>query len=412
MKKFIFLCCLFINTQAQFKLGLENISKELLTNLTHKKIVGVGLVTNQTGTTQQGIRNIDFLLQRGIQVKRIFVPEHGFDGTIHAEKDVQDAIDIHTKIPIVSLYRYYPVKKLDQKMLQDIDVLLFDIQDAGVRHFTYISMLLHVMQEARQHKVPLVVLDRPNILGSRMEGPLVESNLTSFISVASIPLRYGMTIGELACYFNQYVLQWPAKLHVVKMTDYIRNKKYSYNNLKLSPNVPNVQSCYGYSFLGVLGEVRPFDLSVGTHQAFQIVALPQDLQISDKQWADFRTLLLKHGIESRYWSRARHKYWAHTKIRKKQQCTGVALSITDITKTSSFNAFIDIAQFFKKAGIQLTFSPQFDKAMGTSIVRNYLNDALPHTHLVQKINDDLRGFFTKAKNSFLYDPAPKVCFMK
>ena len=412
MKTLLLLLFSFVSVHAQFKLGLENVSKELLQKLTNKKVVGVGLITNQTGKTQQGLRNIDFLLQRSIQVKRIFVPEHGFDGTIHAEKDVHDAIDIHTKIPIVSLYRYYPVKKMDNKMLQGIDILLFDIQDSGVRHFTYVSMLLHVMKEARQHQIPLVVLDRPNILGSSMEGPLVEPGLKSFISIAPIPLRYGMTIGELACYFNQYVMPWPAKLHVVKMTDYIRDKKYHCNDLKLSPNVPNVQSCYGYSFLGVLGEIRPFDLSVGTDKAFQIVALPQDVQITETQWADFRTMLLKHGIQSKYWSRARNKYWVHAKVRKKQQCTGVTFSINNMNNISSFNTFIAIVEFFKKAGVSLAFSPQFDKAVGTGNVRKYLIGSLPRLQLMQKINQDLNQFFAKAKSAFLYDPTPKLVLMK
>ncbi len=413
MKKIgLLLSLIVLSIHGNFKLGLENLSKDLLKKLTYKSTVSVGLITNQTGKDQRGVRNIDFMLQRGIHVKRIFVPEHGFDGTIHAEKDVHDAIDLHTKIPIVSLYRYYPVKKMDKRMLQGIDVLLFDIQDSGVRHFTYISMLLHVMKEAQQHRIPLVVLDRPNILGGIMEGPLVEQKLQSFISIASIPLRYGMTIGELACYFNQYVMAWPAKLHVVKMSNYVRSNKYHKDNLMLSPNVPNIQACYGYSFLGTLGEVRPFDLRVGTNKAFQIIALPQDVQISEKKWAEFRTVLLRQGIESEYRTYVRSKYWSHTKTRKKQQCTGVAFSIKDMNNISTFNTFIEIAEFFKRSGVSLTFSPQFDKAIGTQDVRKFLTGSLSRTQLMQKVNKDLQRFFAKAKSAFLYDPVPKLILMK
>src|SRR5207249_6044556 len=143
----------------------------------------------------------------------------------------------------------------------ELDCLVFDIQDSGMRHYTYISTLLNTMKIAAEYKKPYIVLDRPNPLGGMMQGPLVQPDLISFISIAPIPLRHGMTIGELAHYFNGHILEKSAILHVIPMHDYNRMNGFAGTFLhQLSPNLLSLQSCYGYSFLGLLGEVEPFDV--------------------------------------------------------------------------------------------------------------------------------------------------------
>ncbi|MES2181763.1 MAG: exo-beta-N-acetylmuramidase NamZ domain-containing protein, partial [Pseudomonadota bacterium] len=134
---------------------------------------------------------------------------------------------------------------------------MFDIQDSGMRHYTYISTLYHAMKVAAQYNKQMVIFDRPNPLGARMEGPVVTQQLKSFISIAQVPLRHGMTVGELAWYFNKYELEKPAELHVVRMHGYDRRARFVAQNelaQPLSPGLRTEQACYGYSFLGLLGE--------------------------------------------------------------------------------------------------------------------------------------------------------------
>ena len=194
----------------------------------------------------------------------IFAPEHGFDGKSHAAQEIKDGRDVKTKIPVMSLYGKGTGKKVDPEMIKNIDAFFFDIQDSGMRHYTYISTLFTILKAAEEEKKKVIVFDRPNPLGKAMEGPLVESSLISFISIASIPLRHGMTLGELAEYFNQHVLEKQAALTVVPMKNYDRTVGIEHLHAPLSPNIASKESCHGYSFLGLLGEVKPFDVGVGT----------------------------------------------------------------------------------------------------------------------------------------------------
>src|SRR5579872_3458062 len=176
--------------QEPFMLGIENISPELLSWLSKKR---VALITNQSGRDQQGRRSVDLLLSKHVNLVKILAPEHGINGTIAAATLVPDTVDKATLLPIVSLYGHGTGKKIDASLGNSIDVFMIDIQDVGMRHFTYISTLLRVLEFAAEHNKYVIVCDRPNPLGSPVEGPGVESELISFISAASIPLRHGMT---------------------------------------------------------------------------------------------------------------------------------------------------------------------------------------------------------------------------
>jgi uncharacterized protein YbbC (DUF1343 family) len=170
---------------SSFKLGVENIPASLFKKICLDKKndkCSIGLITNQSGADQKGTRTIDILMQRhDCNLKYIFVPEHGFTG-VGAERDVDDSVDAKTNIPIISLYGNGSGKMIAPHYSKAIDVFVFDIQDSGMRHYTYISTLLNTMKIAAEHNKPFVVLDRPNPLGSVMEGPLVDTSLISFIS--------------------------------------------------------------------------------------------------------------------------------------------------------------------------------------------------------------------------------------
>jgi len=391
--------------QSSFRLGVENLTPEFLRSLCPKKGLGykVGLVTNQTGKDQAGIRTVDILLKKGLNVSRLFCPEHGMDGTALASEDVDDSRDQKTGIEIVSLYRKSTTSSFSEDVLKGIDVLFFDMQDSGMRHYTYITTMFKMLEGAAQQNKIAVVLDRPNLLGSNMEGPLVVPELKSAFSYTSIPIRYGMTVGELAVYYNQAVMKKSAKLYVAKMKNYNRSR-YAADGLlaHLSPNITSMNSCYGYSFLGLLGEIRPFDLGIGTSRAFQCILLSEDLKFSKKKWHELHQILKSCGVQNSF-----YRYYS---TRRKQYCSGLRLQVANINAVSSFSTFLKVVQFFKQAGLELTYSQYFDKAAGSPDVRKFLNGGIKKEKLVQQINRDLRGFFSKAHNAhcFLYKPLPKI----
>ncbi|MFC1845771.1 exo-beta-N-acetylmuramidase NamZ domain-containing protein [Candidatus Dependentiae bacterium] len=236
-----------------------------------------------------------------------------------------------------------------------------------------------------------------------MEGTLVVPSLKSAISYAPIPVRYGMTIGELALYFNKNILKKPAMLHVVPMKNYNRHH-YSAGGLlaHLSPNIRSMNSCYGYSFLGLLGEVRPFDIGIGTDKAFQCILLPETIKFSKKKWHELHLELKKLGVENSF-----YRYYS---ARKKQYCSGLRFHIANINAFSSFSTLLTILDFFKRSGLALTFSDHFDKAMGSEKVRQFLEGKLSKTALTQYIHNDLHSFFNSAYQTscFLYEPLPKI----
>ena len=387
--------------QADFKLGLENIPGSFLQKLrlNNNALSRIGLITNQTGKDQQGRRNIDILLAYDLPITCIFAPEHGFSGVVLAGKEVNGSVDEKTNIPVVSLYGKGSGKRITKDTVSNIDVLMFDIQDSGMRHYTYISTLLRAMEAAAEFDKRIVVLDRPNPLGFRMEGPLVEKDLHSFISIASIPLRHGMTIGELAWYFNLYVLKAPAKLHVIKMKNY--NRGVGLNNVlpeALSPNIQHIQSCYGYSFLGLLGEIAPFNVGVGTDMAFRCILLPRALAVKSSIWKQVQKLLASYGIKSS----------PHICLNYKGQHSGLSLRIDDINTVASFSLLLDLLQFFQNTGMRFSYSPMFNKAVGTKDVRKMMSGMFERVRLSHITQTNLQEFFNKARQVFMYEPLPHV----
>lgn len=383
-----------------FKLGIENTEDTIWAFLKGCKTKpAVGLITNQTGKDQQGMRTIDLLLQRDLYVKRMFAPEHGLHGSTHASHEVDDVVDAATRIPVISLYGNGTGKKLQAHTIADLDVLLFDMQDSGMRHYTYISTLLHCMKVAAQHDKPFVVLDRPNPLGHRMEGPISPHESTSFIAVAPIPLRHGMTIGELARYFNNHRLEKKVKLHVVKLKNFERTMGHPGDLLApLSPHINSKQACFGYSFLGLLGEVRPFDTGLGTDKAMHCLALPEKIAFKTVQWKRLQALLKMHHLDSTI-----HSYYSP---RKKQMCHGLLFQVVDINKTASFDVVLTILKFFNDAKIDLAFAPIFDTAIGTPKVQEYVKGTISYASLMASVKSDLMNFHAQVQASYLYHPQP------
>lgn len=383
----------------EFKLGVELISKEFIQSIFGETPLKVGLITNQTGKDQKGNRTIDILLQKGIVIERIFAPEHGIQGTVLASGDVPHEYDEKTGIAISSLYSLGSGKNIDNELLEYLDALIFDIQDSGMRHYTYISTLFNAMQTAAKAGKTMIVLDRPNPLGRVIEGPLVDPSLKSFISIASIPLRHGMTVGELARYFNRYALEIPCKLLVIPMAHYNPTSQGNFSFwTSLSPNIACVASCYGYSLGGLLGEVAPFEIGIGTAKAFTQVMLPEKYPIAKKQWDQLIEELKKYGIQARF-DRilvARKKQWHH----------GIFLTFDDIHRVRAFDAFLCIVSFARNNEVPIAFSKIFDKAAGSALVRHFLSGTIPRTALDTAIYNQMKPFIQQLKKIVYYTPAP------
>ena len=232
----------------------------------------IALVVNQSSRMKQG-HLVDFLLQKSVAVRKIFAPEHGFRGSADAGEKIKNGIDPKSGLPIVSLYGKH--KKPVQSDLDGIDLILFDIQDAGVRFYTYLSTLHYVMESAAENHIPLIVLDRPNPNGHYVDGPMLKPAYRSFVGLDPVPVVYGMTIGEYARMLNGE--RWlrgklRADLKVIPMKGYTHHSFYSLP-VRPSPNLPNDRSVSLYPSLAFF-EGTVFSAGRGTNKPFQLYGAP------------------------------------------------------------------------------------------------------------------------------------------
>jgi uncharacterized protein YbbC (DUF1343 family) len=230
----------------------------------------VALVVNQTSMIGR-VHLVDTLLGMKIKVVKVFAPEHGFRGNLANGATVQNDTDTKTHLPIISLYG--DTKKPKKSDLKDVDVVVFDIQDVGVRFYTYISTLHYVMEACGEQNKTLVVLDRPNPNAYFIDGPMLEKKFSSFVGVDPVPLVYGMTIGEYAQMVNgEKWIAKPCDLKVITMEGY--NHAYRYDlPIPPSPNLPNMDAVYLYPSLGLF-EGTDVSVGRGTDLAFQVIGRP------------------------------------------------------------------------------------------------------------------------------------------
>lgn len=240
-----------------------------LKELTGKR---VGLVVNQTSTIGN-THLVDTLKNLGVNIKKVFAPEHGFRGDHSAGAVIKSGVDEKTGLPVLSLYG--STKKPSAEMLLDIDVMVFDIQDVGVRFYTYISTMHYVMEACAEQGKQVVVLDRPNPNGFYIDGPVLQEAYKSFIGMHPIPLVHGLTVAELAQMINGE--KWlknevQCSLLVVPCLNYNHQILYQLP-IKPSPNLPNMNSVYLYPYLGLF-EGTNVSIGRGTELPFQVVGRP------------------------------------------------------------------------------------------------------------------------------------------
>lgn len=233
----------------------------------------VGMVVNQT-TTVGATHLVDTLLSRGVNIGAIYAPEHGYRGTTERGKTVENQVDEATGITIHSIYG--SKKKPSPEILKGIDIMIFDMQDAGARFFTYISTMHYIMEACAENNIPLLILDRPNPLGHYVDGPVLDTKFSSFIGMHPIPIVHGMTIGEYARMINGE--GWlkdgvMCNLEIIKVNNN-DNQTHYLLAIPPSPNLPDMKSIYLYPTVCLFEGTRVSE-GRGTMKPFQQFGTPE-----------------------------------------------------------------------------------------------------------------------------------------
>ncbi len=258
---------------AKITLGIDTfLSKENLKNYENKRI---GVISNHTAISKDGTLTIDRLLaEPTLTIKVLFAPEHGFYGNIHAEKHVAD--DVYNKIiPIYSLHGV--TKRPTKAMLKDLDTLIFDIQDIGIRSYTFTSTLFYCMEEAAKFNIEMVVLDRPNPMGNATyDGPMLEDSFRSFLGYINVPYCHSLTVCELALLFNrEYKIG--CNLKCCLMTGWDNRVPFKETDLlwiPTSPNIPEPDTPFYCATTGAIGQLGIVNIGIGTSFPFKVAAAP------------------------------------------------------------------------------------------------------------------------------------------
>lgn len=364
IRKGLFILCswAFIVTRAasaQVITGAEQID----TYLPILQGKNVGLVVNQTSQVGQ-VHLVDLLLARGVVIKKIFAPEHGFLGQAGAGELVKDEINSN-KIEVVSLYnalRLY--KKIAPAMLAGIDIIVFDLQDVGVRFYTYISTLHYVMEACAACSKPLLIFDRPNPHAHYIDGPVLEKELQSFVGLHPIPLVYGLTIGELAAMINGE--GWLAggmkcKLQVISLKNYTHQTPYELS-IKPSPNLPNKQAIVLYPSLGLF-EGTTISVGRGTSFPFQVLGHPDEDNNQDKEWGNFSFTPVPTDACSK-------------PIYEGEICYGIDLREALPTAYIKLTYLLEFYKIAKKKKIPFFNLRSFDIHAGTKLLRQQIEEGL------------------------------------
>ena len=337
----------------------------------------IGVIGNQTSMITS-THLVDSLLSSGIEIVKVFSPEHGFRGKVDAGVKVEDRIDIKTGLPIISLYGKN--KKPYSKQLEGIDILLFDIQDVGVRFYTYISTLHYVMEAAAENNIRVIVLDRPNPNGHYIDGPIRKNGFESFVGMHPVPIVHGMTIGEYAKMINGE--NWISKkcdLTVIEMENYTHDIHYELL-IKPSPNLPNTRSINLYPSL-CLFEGTNVSIGRGTDYPFQHFGTPY--------LRSNYSFIPKSGEGSKY-----PKY-------ENIECFGTDLRFQENYLTAlNLNWLID--SYNNCPNKERFFNNFFDKLAGTDKLRLQIISVKSANEIRESWKEDLNKFKLVRKRYLLY----------
>jgi uncharacterized protein YbbC (DUF1343 family) len=402
------------------KLGVEVLFEKRLDLLHGKRI---GLITNPTGVDS----HLDSIIERfrrhpDIKLVALYGPEHGVRGNAQAGEYVSFYFDEHFQLPVFSLYgqshkpppnmltnideymrsfdTQHAGKQMESGMMQAVDVMVFDLQDVGTRVYTYIATMAYAMQACAENGIPFIVLDRPNpINGVAMEGPILEyPEHSSFIGLYPIPLRHGMTAGELAQLFNDKFLTPKARLTVVPMENWTRDEWFDETSLPWvipSPNLPTLDAATVYPGQ-VLLEGTNLSEGRGTAKPFEIFGAP---------WIDGFTLAKELNSLSLPGVKFREVWFTPTFSKHKEQlCGGCQLHVTDREAYQPIASTLSVLRVIQKLYPEkLEFhASYFDKVMGTSKVLLAIESGASTDEIVATFKPGLEQFSKERQQYLLY----------
>jgi uncharacterized protein YbbC (DUF1343 family) len=377
---------------AKTKTGIDVLEEQ---NFAPLRGMRVGLITNQTGVDSKGRRTIDVLAAAdGVKLIALFSPEHGISGKL--DQDVVDnAKDAATGLPIHSLYG--ASRRPRDQDLEGLDALVFDIQDAGVRFYTYISTMGYCMEAAAKHHIPFFVLDRPNPLGGeRIEGPMLDRDKTAFVAYFPMPIVYGMTLGELAQMFNAEN-KIGVDLRVVKLKDWKRTETYDDTGLQWippSPNLRTVAEALPYPGIEIL-QAGGVSVGRGTETPFEIVGAPWIR--GDALLAELKSRNIP-GVEFRS-----VKFTPASDAHKGDLCEGVRLTISDRATFNSVRNGMEFAEALHKLYPDHFQIAKMIFLVGSQATIDRLERGDPVDQIIAGWSDALASFRAMRAKYLLYD---------
>ena len=342
----------------------------------------VAMVVNQSSTIQS-THLVDSLLALGLNIKTIFSPEHGFRGDADAGEKIDNSVDQATGIPIISLYG--SDKKPTEEDLAGIDIIIFDIQDVGVRFYTYMGTMSLVMEACAENQKPIIVLDRPNPNGHYVAGPVLDMNYKSFVGAFPVPIVYGLTIGEMAQMINSegWLESEQCNLTVIKNKNYTHHDRYDLP-VKPSPNLPNARSIELYASL-CLFEPTTISIGRGTTYPFQVIGYP------DSTYGAFSFTPVSIDGMSKF-----PKY-------EDQKCYG--LDLREGTEKTGFTLSYLLRYYEKYGGGESFFTSAgfFDKLAGSDNLRLMMLAGKSAMEIENSWEGELNAFKVMRKKYLLYD---------
>ena len=390
---------------AQVQTGLDVLSQENFDILIGKK---VGLITNPTGVNVSLKSTIDIMHEsENVNLVALFGPEHGVRGNFSAGTHITDHKDPKTGIQVHSLYGSN--RKPSKEMLKGIDVMVYDIQDIGVRSYTYISTLGLVMEACAENNIEVIVLDRPNPLGgNKVEGSLVEDKFISFVSQYPIPYVYGLTPGEFAIYINETGLlkdKIKCNLKVVEMKGWKRNMLFKDTGLlwvPTSPHIPRWNSSIYYAMTGIFGEIDASMVGIG-------YTLPFEVYMTTWGDADILTDAMNaENLEGVLFRPIHYKpYYSNN---KGKELSGMQIYITDYEKVNLTKVqfkLIEIAHKLYPEQEIFKLNPKrhkmFDKVTGSDKIRKEFGENYLYSDIEKMWEESAKSFKEESGKYYLYN---------
>lgn len=381
--------------------GLEKIISTGCRELRGKRI---GLIGQSAAVLPDYTHGLDALLRAGVTVTAIYGPEHGFRGAEADGAEVLSSVDARTGLPVYSLYG--ATREPNAEMLAGVDALVFDMQDVGVRFYTYLSTLFYILRPAGKHGMPVYVLDRPNPLGGRtLAGPLVQPGFESFIGQVRIPIQYGLTMGELAGWMNT-TYAFGADLTVIRMQGWQRSMTFEQTGLPwvpTSPAMPHLSTVRVYPGTCLI-EGTNLSEGRGTALPFEVIGAPW---LDGERLADDLNRLDLPGVRFRptIFIPSASKHHGET-------CRGVQMHVTCAESFRPVESALHLVTVCRQQNpekfrfLETSWEGRpahFDLAMGTDRVRHQIEAGVPVAEMMADWQSDLDAFECERTAVFLYD---------